>query len=59
MTWKRISPASRPENKRSLRAVAFIAAAAALVAGLTVAAVGGTSATAHAASPSRDRKSVV
>jgi para-nitrobenzyl esterase len=52
MTWKRISPASRPENKRSLRAVAFIAAAAALVAGLTVAAVGGASATAHAASPS-------
>jgi para-nitrobenzyl esterase len=32
--------------------VAFIAAAAALVTGLTVAAVGGTSATAHAASPS-------
>jgi para-nitrobenzyl esterase len=52
MTWKRISPASPPGNKRPLRAVAFIAAAAALVAGLTVAAVGGTSATAHAASPS-------
>jgi para-nitrobenzyl esterase len=52
MTWKRISPASGPENKRSLRTVAFIAAAAALVAGLTVAAVGGASATAHAASPS-------
>ena len=52
MTWKRISPASPPGNNRPLRAVAFIAAAAALVAGLTVAAVGGTSATAHAASPS-------
>ena len=52
MTWKRISPASPPGNKRPLRAVAFIAAAAALVAGLTVAAVGGASATAHAASPS-------
>src|SRR5580698_7546983 len=51
MTWKRISPASPPGHK-PLRAVAFIAAAAALVAGLTVAAVGGTSATAHAASPS-------
>ena len=43
MTWKRISPASPPGNKRPLRAVAFIAAAAALVAGLTVAAVGGAS----------------
>ena len=52
MTWKRISPASPPASKRPLRAVAFIAAAAALVAGLTVAAVGGASATAHAASPS-------
>jgi para-nitrobenzyl esterase len=52
MTWKRISPASPPGTKRPLRTVAFIAAAAALVAGLTVAAVGGASATAHAASPS-------
>jgi para-nitrobenzyl esterase len=52
MTWKRISPALPPGSKRPLRTVAFIAAAAALVAGLTVAVVGGTSATAHAASPS-------
>ena len=52
MTWKRISPALPPASKRPLRTVAFIAAAAALVTGLTVAAVGGTSATAHAASPS-------
>src|SRR3984957_13730230 len=52
MTWKRISPASPLGNKRPLRAVTFIAAAAALVAGITVAAVGGTSAAAHAASPS-------
>jgi para-nitrobenzyl esterase len=52
MTWKRISPASPLGNKRPLRAVTFIAAAAALVAGLAVAAVGGASAAAHAASPS-------
>ena len=52
MTWKRISPTLPPGSKRPLRTVAFIAAAAALVAGLTVAVVGGTSATAHAASPS-------
>src|SRR3984957_12592757 len=52
MTWKRISPASPLGNKRPLRAVTFIAAAAALVAGLTVAAIGGASATAAAASPS-------
>ena len=52
MTWKRISPSSQLRTKRPLRALAFIAAAAALVAGLTVAAVGGASATAHAASPS-------
>jgi para-nitrobenzyl esterase len=52
MTWKRISPALPPGSNRPLRMMAVIAAAAALVAGLTVAAVGGTSATAHAASPS-------
>jgi para-nitrobenzyl esterase len=52
MTWKRISPASPLGHKRPLRAVTFIAAAAALVAGITVTAVGGTSAAAHAASPS-------
>ena len=39
MTWKRISPASQLRTKRPLRALAFIAAAAALVAGLTVAAI--------------------
>ena len=33
MTWKRISPASPPGNKRPLRAVTFIAAVPALVAG--------------------------
>src|ERR1700722_10120509 len=52
MTWKRISPASPLGNKRPLRAVTFIAAAAALVAGITVTAIGGSSAAAHAASPS-------
>ena len=52
MTWKRISPASPLGDKRPLRAVTFIAAAAALVAGIAVAAVGGASAPAHAASPS-------
>jgi para-nitrobenzyl esterase len=52
MTWKRISPASPLGNKRPLRTVTFIAAAAALVAGIAVAAVGGASAPAHAASPS-------
>jgi para-nitrobenzyl esterase len=51
MTWKRISPTSPPGKKRPLRTAAFIAAAAALVAGLTVAAVGGASG-ASAASPS-------
>ena len=51
MTWKRISPASPPRNWRPLRAVTFIGAAAALVAGLSVAAVGGASG-ASAASPS-------
>ena len=49
MTWKRISPTSPPGNKRPLRTAAFIAAAAALVAGLTVAAVGGASRAAAAA----------
>src|SRR3984957_13205133 len=52
MTWKRISPASQLRTKRPLRALAFIAAAATLIAGLTVAAIGGASATAAAASPS-------
>src|ERR1700727_1499620 len=52
MTWKRISPASQLRTKRPLRALAFIAAAAALVAGLTVAAIGGAAAPAAAASPS-------
>jgi para-nitrobenzyl esterase len=48
MTWKRIGVASLRRNK-PLRTVAFVTAAAALVAGLTVAAVGGASAAPHAA----------
>jgi para-nitrobenzyl esterase len=48
MTWKRISAAS-PRGKKPLRVVAFVAAAAALVAGLTVASVGGASAAPHSA----------
>jgi para-nitrobenzyl esterase len=48
MTWKKISVASSRREK-PLRAVTFVAAAAALVAGLTVAAVGGASAAPHAA----------
>jgi para-nitrobenzyl esterase len=48
MTWKRISAASSP-GKKLLRAVVFVAAAVALVAGLTVASVGGASAAPHAA----------
>jgi para-nitrobenzyl esterase len=48
MTRKIISAASS-RGKKLLRAVAFVAAAAALVAGLTVASVGGASAAPHAA----------
>ena len=48
MTRKRIS-AAWSRGKKLLRAVAFAAAAAALVAGLTVASVGGASAAPHAA----------
>jgi para-nitrobenzyl esterase len=48
MTWSRIREASTRVKKR-IRAVTFVAAAAALVAGLTLAAVGGASAAPHAA----------
>jgi para-nitrobenzyl esterase len=48
MTWKRISGIS-PRGQRQLRVGAFIVAAAALAAGLTVASVGGASAAPHAA----------
>ena len=48
MTWKRISAASS-RGKKLLRVAGFVAAPAALVAGLTVASVGGASAAPHAA----------
>jgi para-nitrobenzyl esterase len=48
MTWKRISGVS-PRGKKQLRAAAFLVAAMALVAGLSVASVGGASAAPHAA----------
>jgi para-nitrobenzyl esterase len=57
MRWKRISAASPRGNKQPLRAVTFVAVAAALVAGLTVAAVGGASAAPTAATAAVAAKS--